>query len=48
MAGDMISPTISAIDVFADGINKRKIFLDAKSLRWQGFVITLRNTIKRG
>lgn len=47
MAGDMISPAISAIDVFADRIIKGKNFLEAKSLRWQGFVITSRDTIKK-
>ena len=47
MAIGMTSPAISAIDAFAGCIDKGKNFLDAKSLRWQGFIITSRNTMKR-
>lgn len=47
-AAGMVLPAISVADAFAGCIVKGKEFLDAKSLRWQGFVITSRNIMNKG
>lgn len=40
-------PQISIGDAFIGSIIKGKDALDAKSLRWQGFVMDSRNVVKR-
>lgn len=45
-AGLLYNP-ISIVDAFAGCIAKGKNYLDAKSIRWQGFVMDSRNIVKK-
>lgn len=42
-----ICPSISIADAFAGSIKKGKHTLDAKSIRWQGFVVDSRNIVQK-
>ncbi len=46
-AGIACTP-VSVIDAFANCLEGGQDFLEAKSLRWQGFVIEARNLLKKG